>query len=76
MKGTLGKVNMPNSLIAPNSNIRGNGQRGCKKMKGKGILVDLKASAKQAEDRTKPAPGWGSNAQANYEPVPNGTPRF
>lgn len=62
---------LPDQLIPPNSSVRG---KGCKC--GKGLVIDLKQSAKDGIARSKPAPGWGSNAQANYDPVPPGVPRF
>lgn len=69
-------VDEPNSLIAPNSNIRGKGCCcNCSK-KGKGINIDLKSSAKDGLNRMKPAPGWGSNAGNNYDPSPPAVPKF
>lgn len=82
MPKQMKKVSMPDSLIPPNSDVRGMGCGKCggkknkKGKKGKGITVDLKRSAKDGIERSKPAPGWGSNAGNNYDPVPPAVPRF
>lgn len=77
------KVNVPDSLIPPNSDVRGmggNGIRFCKTFgkvkKGKGITIDKKTSAKDGLNRISPAPGWGSNANGNYDPSPPAVPNF
>jgi len=75
------KSEKPDSLIAPNSNVRGKGGKGgkgccdCSK-KGKGIVIDNKTSAKDGLSRIKSAPGWGSNAGNNYDPSPPAFPNF
>ena len=66
-------VKSPDSLIAPNSNIRG---QGGKESKAAGITVNNKSSAESGLKRTKPAPGWGSNANGQYDPVPPGVPGY
>ena len=68
------KVSAPDSLISPNSSIRGQGGNGCNMCKcqgGKGIVIDNKSSAsdgRKAIDNTNA--GWGSNANGQYDPVP------
>lgn len=69
MRATL----KPDSLIAPNSSVRGSGC-GCKC--GKGIVVDNKSSGKDGLKRIAPAPGWGSNANGQYDPSPPALPNF
>jgi hypothetical protein len=64
-----GEVSAPDSLIAPNSSVRGHSGNGKmvykENMMGKGDLED-----------GKEAPGWGSAASGNYEPVTGGTASF
>ena len=72
MRAMLSKE--PDSLIAPNSSVRGQGGKGCNC--GKGITIDNKSSAKDGLKRIAPAPGWGSNANGNYDPSPPAIPNF
>jgi hypothetical protein len=72
-------VNAPDSLIAPNSDVRGMGGKGCCNCggkKGKGIKVDNKTSVKDGLKRIKPTDGWGSNANGNYDPSPPAMPNY
>lgn len=73
------KVNAPDSLIAPNSDVRGMGGKGCCcncGKNGRGIVIDNKTSAKDGLERIKPAPGWSSNANGNYDPSAPAVPNF
>ena len=67
------KQAMPDSLIAPNSNVRG--QSG-KESKAEGITINNKSSAENGLKRIKPANGWGSNANGNFVPSPPAVPNF
>lgn len=66
-------MNMPDSLIAPNSQVRG---KGGVESKAAGIVINNKSSAENGLKRVKPAPGWGSNVNGQYDPSPPGVPNF
>lgn len=63
------KMSAPDMLISPNSNIRGQGGKGS-------IVIDKQTSAVDGAARTKPNDGWGSSANGNAQPVPNGNPSY
>lgn len=67
------KQSMPDSLIAPNSTVRG---RNGKESKAAGITINNKSSAENGLKRVKTAPGWGSNVNGNYDPSPPAVPNF
>ena len=67
------KSSMPDSLIAPNSQVRG---KGAPETKAAGIVINNKSSADNGLKRIKSAPGWGSNANGQYDPSPPAVPNF
>lgn len=67
-------VKAPDSLIAPNSQVRGVGG---KPTQPKGITINNKSSAESGMKRMdNSVAGWGSNANGNYDPVPPARPNF
>jgi len=67
-------VKSPDSLIQPNSQVRG---QGGKETKPKGITINNKSSAENGIKRMdNSAAGWGSNANGQYVPVPPAVPNY
>ena len=67
-------VKGPDSLIQPNSQVRGVGG---KPTQSKGITINNKSSAENGIKRMdNSASGWGSNANGQYDPCPPGVPNF
>ena len=68
--------NTPDSLIAPNSVVRGVGGSEPNEKKG-GITINNKSSAENGIKRMdNSAAGWGSNSNGQYDPVPPGVPNY